>query len=50
VAETESRDSVANLRRRCQTSSAEFLAVALLVSRNVKKDEKDADNKGGKHE
>jgi len=48
--ETETRDSVANPRRRCQTYSVEFLTVALLVSRNVKKYDKDAENKGNRHE
>ena len=50
MAETVTRDSVANMRRRCQTYSVEFLKVTLLICIDVKKDEKDAGNKWNRHE
>jgi hypothetical protein len=50
VAGTETRDSVANPRRHYQLSAVEFLTVALLIGRYVKKDENDAGNKGKRHE
>jgi hypothetical protein len=42
--------TVQNLSHSNQTSSVEFLTVPLLISRCVKKDEKDAGNKGNRHE